>query len=158
MPNHHPTSDDRSGDPPEATPPSEVDPPSELAAKPGIRPDMSEPRPLRVPTSPQREHIMAEAEALRRYIEEGGPVSYFRSNQPGDRARVAFLVDRQRFNRTAARLRAERTGNGPWIWQPKRGLHRGPSALNDPSGHPATDRGDPVPPEARPGDPDQSAT
>lgn len=101
--------------------------PSELAALTGIRPEMNEPRPLRTPTSPQREHIMAEAEALRRYIEEGGPLSYFRSNQPGDRVRATFLVDRARFNRITAQLRATHTGNGPWIWTPKRGLRRGPS-------------------------------
>lgn len=140
------------GEPTEATQPSEATPPSELAAKRGIRPDMSELRPLRVPSSPQREHIMAEAEALRRYIEEGGPVSYFRSNQPGDRARVAFLVDRQRFNRTAAALRTERTGNRPWVWQPKRGLHRTSSTPDDPSGHPTANRG-PTPPEVPAGDP-----
>ena len=98
--------------------------PSELAGLSGIRPDMQGLRELRTPSSPQREHIMAEAEALRRYVEDGGPLVYFRSNQPGERVRATFLVDRERFNRITAQLRAERTGNGPWIWTPKRGLHR----------------------------------
>lgn len=101
-------------------------PPSELSALSGIRPDMERPRPLRVPSSPQREHIMAEAEALRRYVEEGGAVLYVRSNRADGRARLRFEVERGRFNRIAGELRAERTGNGPWIWTPKRGLHRGP--------------------------------
>ena len=136
-----------------AVPPSKATRQSEFAAKPGIRPDMIEPHPLRVPTSPQREHFMVEAEALRRYIEEGGPVSYFRSNQPGARARVAFLVDRPRFNRAAAALRTECTGNRPWIWQPKRGLHRVSSTLDDPPAHPTTNRGRSDVPEVRAGEP-----
>jgi len=70
---------------------------------------------------------MAEAEALRRYVESGGPVDYFRANRPGGRKRVGFVVDRDRFNRIRAEIRAEQTGNHPWIWQPKRGLHRSSS-------------------------------
>lgn len=109
--------------PPEAAaPPPEA--PSELAAHEGTRPDMAQPRPLRTPSSPQREHIIAEAEALRRYVEEGGPVDYFRTNRPGGRKRVGFVVERARFNRIRAQIRAEQTGNRPWIWHPKRGLHR----------------------------------
>ena len=98
--------------------------PSELSELAGVRPDMDRPRPLRVPSSPQREHIMAEAEALRLYVERGGAVAYFRSRQPGERARVSFLVERDRFNRIASELRAERSGRGAWVWTPKRGLHR----------------------------------
>jgi len=94
---------------------------------------MTQPRPLRVPTSPQREHILGEAEALRRYIQDAGPIDYFRSNRPGDRKRLAFVVDRDRYNRIRAALRTEQTATGPWIWTPKRGLHRAPSGLTDAS-------------------------
>lgn len=97
---------------------------SELAAQAGIRPEMDQPRELRTPSSPQREHIMAEAEALRRYVEDGGPVDYFRTNRPGGRKRVGFVVDRQRFNAIRSQIRLEQSGNHPWIWQPHRGLHR----------------------------------
>lgn len=102
---------------------------SELASKPGIRPDMEQPRELRTPSSPQREHIMAEAEALRRYVEDGGPVDYFRTNRPGGLKRVGFVVDRARFNAIRAQIRAEQTGNHPWVWTPKRGLNRSSSGL-----------------------------
>ncbi len=97
---------------------------SELAEQSAIHPDMEQPRPLRTPSSPQREHIIAEAEALRRYVEDGGPVDYFRTNRPGGHKRVGFVVERERFNAIRAQIRAEQTGSHPWVWHPHRGLHR----------------------------------
>jgi hypothetical protein len=90
----------------------------------GARPQDDVPSDLRVPTSPQREHFIDIASALGRYIEAGGGLLIFTSRRSGDQLTITFAVDRQTYGQTEAEVRRERTGNGPWVWTPKRGLRR----------------------------------
>jgi len=62
--------------------------------------------------------------ALGRYIDEDGGVELFRSDCGGGRLWIGFEVYGSRYRATEKAVRDERTGNGPWVWQPKRGLHR----------------------------------
>jgi len=64
------------------------------------------------------------AGALGRYVDEGGAAELFYSEQSDGRMFVGFEVERLTYNRTEATVRKQRTGNGPWVWMPKRGLHR----------------------------------
>ena len=95
-----------------------------LPSEGGARPEDGVPSELRVPSSPQREHFLDIAEALGRYIDEGGALLIFTARRPGGQLKITFAVDQQNYRETETEVRQARSGNGPWVWMPKRGLRR----------------------------------